>query len=92
MTYPNQKQIYKQMNKLGLWKSYSNVQHKQKRLQKAAIVSFEVEFSFRNVHKRSKRHSKMEYECIYVCMNMGYLARLALFSSKQLKIEGLCEL
>ena len=30
----------------------------------------------------------MEYECIYVCMNMGYLARLALFSSKQLKIEG----
>ena len=42
----SQRQIYKQMNKLGLWKSYSIVQHKQKRLQKAAIFSFEVEFSW----------------------------------------------
>ena len=40
------------MNKLGLWKSYLNVQHKQKYLQKAAIVSFEVKFSFINVDKR----------------------------------------
>ena len=70
MTYPNQRQIYKQMNKLGLWKSYSNVQHKQKNLQKAAIFSFDVEFSFRNVHKRSKCPSKMEYVCLSVCLSV----------------------
>ena len=61
----SQRQIYKQMNKLGLWKSYSIVQHKQKHLQKAAIFSFEVEFSFRNVDKRSKCKSKMECVCMY---------------------------
>ena len=60
MTYPNQRQIHKQMNKLGLWKSYLNVQHKQKYLQKAAIVSFEVKFSFINVDKRWKCQSKMD--------------------------------
>ena len=54
------------MNKLGLWKYYSNVQHKQKHLQKATIFSFEVEFSFSNVDKRSKWKSKMEYVCMYV--------------------------
>ena len=64
--YPNQRQIQKQMNKLGLWKSYLNVQHKQKYLQKVAILSFEVKFSFRNVDKRSKCQSKMECACIYV--------------------------
>ena len=53
------------MNKLGLWKYYSNIQHKQKHLQKATIFSFEVEFSFRNVDKRSKWKSKMEYVCMY---------------------------
>ena len=33
------------MNKLSLWKYYSNVQHKQKYLQKATIFSFEVELA-----------------------------------------------
>ena len=53
------------MNKLGLWKYCSNIQHKQKHLQKATIFSFEVEFSFSNVDKRSKCKSKMEYVCMY---------------------------
>ena len=53
------------MNKLGLWKYYSNIQHKKKHLQKATIFSFEVEFSFSNVDKRSKCKSKMEYVCMY---------------------------
>ena len=70
------------MNKLSLWKYYSNVQHKQKHLQKATIFSFEVEFSFSNVDKRLKCKSKMEYVCMYVCVNVGYLVRLAQFSSK----------
>ena len=56
------------MNKLSLWKYYSNFQHKQKHLQKATIFSFEVEFSFRNVDKRLTCKSKMEYVCMYVCI------------------------
>ena len=67
------------MNKLGLWKYYSNVQHKQKHLKK--LLSFPLKLSSASAMLIKDQNAKVKWN-MYVCMNMGYLARLAQFSSK----------
>ena len=85
--YPNQRQIYKQMDKLGLWKSYSNVQHKQKHLQK--LLYFPLKLNSAYVYKRSKCQSSKEKWNMHIFMYEHVIfSQSAQFSSKLLKMEA----
>ena len=87
MTYPNQRQIYKQMDKLSLWKSYLNVQHKQKHLQK--LLYFPLKLSSAYVDKRSKCQSaKVKWNMHIFMYEHGIFSQSAQFSSKLLKMEA----